>query len=190
MLPVPIRVTLLVIDALEYLDVPYIIAGSLASSVHGLARSTNDSDLVADLQVRHARPLVERLQADFYADEQAILSAIQNQSSFNVIHLETMFKVDVFVPRYRNFDFLQLARRQPYTLPSDPPRTIFVASPEDTILAKLEWYRMGGEVSDRQWRDVLGIRSIQGKRLDEEYIRKMASELRLTDLVERLFSES
>jgi len=110
---------------------------------------------------------------------------VERSSSFNVIHLETMFKVHVFVARGRPSDRAQWARRSEQVIATDPPGTAYVASAEDTILSKLECYRLGGEVSDRQWRDVLGVLRVQGDRLDLSYLRRWATELGIADLLER-----
>lgn len=185
MLPEPIAVTLLVIEALEALDVPYLIGGSLASAVHGVARATVDTDLVADLRLEHAEPLAQALGDAFYVDVESIRDAVRRRSSFNVIHLETMFKVDVFVRKQRPFDQVQFERRVAQVVATDPERTAYVASPEDIVLAKLEWFRLGGEVSDRQWRDVLGVLKVQGERLDLAYLRRWAAVLEVSDLLER-----
>ncbi len=189
MLPEPIAVTLTVIDALEALDVPYLIGGSLASAVHGVARATMDADLVADLHPEHAERLAEALRCAFYVDVEAIHDAIRRQSSFNVIHLETMFKVDVFIRGKRPFDQAQFERRTLQVIATDPERKAYVASPEDTVLAKLEWYRMGSEVSERQWRDVVGVLRVQGERLDREYLRRWAAELGVSDLLDRAMED-
>jgi len=146
----PVAVTLLVIQAMETLDVPYLIGGSLASAVHGVVRTTLDTDLVADLSPEHAAPLVRALGDAFYADASAIEDAINRRSSFNLIHLETMFKVDVFIPKQRAFDREQFERRAEQVIATDPERMAYVASAEDIILAKLEWYQTGGQVSERQ----------------------------------------
>ncbi len=190
MISEPVAVTLLVIEALEALDVPYLIGGSLASAVHGVARATLDTDLVADLRSEHAEPLAEALGDAFYVDVEAIRDAIRRRSSFNVIHLETMFKVDVFACKWRPFDQVQFERRRAQVIATEPERTAYVASPEDTVLTKLEWYRMGGEVSDRQWRDVLGVLKVQGERLDLAYLRRWAVTLGVADLLERALTEA
>jgi hypothetical protein len=185
-----IAVTLLVIDALEKLNVRYLIGGSLASALYGVPRATMDADLVADLRMENAEPLARALASAFYVDAEMIRDAIRQQRSFNVIHLETAFKVDIFVRKQRAFDESQLARRIKYVVATDPERTAFVASAEDTILAKLEWYRLGGETSERQWRDVLGIIKTQGERLDAAYLRYWAAQLGVADLLERVLNEA
>ena len=190
MLTEQIAVTLAVADALEALDVPYTIGGSFASSLHGVMRATMDADLVADLRTEQVAPLAQALGDEFYADEEMMLNAVLQHSSFNLIHLETMFKVDVFVAKPRAFDRSQLARRQLQMLSEDPERHAYVASAEDIVLAKLEWYHLGGETSDRQWRDVLGVLKVQGDRLDLEYMRRMAPELSVADLLRRAFEEA
>ena len=186
----PVQVTMLVIHVLEKLHIPYVIGGSLASAVHGVMRATMDTDIVADLREEHARPLADALGGTFYADVEMIRDAIEYRGSFNLIHLETMFKVDVFIPKQREFDQQQLQRRTTQVIATDPEEVAFVASAEDTILAKLEWYRMGGEVSDRQWRDILGILKVQAESLDLEYLRKWSTILGVSDLFETALGEA
>ncbi|MCX7839084.1 MAG: hypothetical protein N2559_06465 [Anaerolineae bacterium] len=183
-------VTLLVIDALEKLNVRYLIGGSLASALYGMPRATLDADLVADLRLEHAEPLARALTNAFYVDAEMIREAIRQQRSFNVIHFATAFKVDVFVRKNRAFDESQLTRRVRQIVATDPERAVFVASAEDTILAKLEWYRLGGETSERQWRDVLGIVKTQGERLDQNYLREWAVQLGVEDLLEKILKEA
>jgi hypothetical protein len=189
MLTEPIRVTLQVTKVLDELKVAYAIGGSLASAVHGVLRATLDADIVADLRHAHAQPLVRALGNTFYADLDAIEEAIHRRATFNLLHLETMFKVDIFVAKLRAFDRAQLARRQLQQVSDEPERYIYVASPEDIILAKLEWYRLGGQVSDRQWQDILGVIRVQGDRLDQDYLRQMAIGLDVTDLLQRALAE-
>jgi hypothetical protein len=186
----PIAVTLLVIDAMDALGVPYLIGGSLASAVHGVLRATLNTDLVADLRLEHAEPLARALGGTFYVDAESIREAVLHQRSFNVIHLETMFKVDVFVVKKRPFHHSQMERRLAQVIATDPDRTAYVATAEDTILAKLEWYRLGGDVSEQQWRDVLGVMKVQADRLDLAYLRQWAAQLNISDLLERAIKEA
>lgn len=189
-LPDPISVTFRVVDALEALGVVYLIGGSLASSVHGVLRATMDADIVADVRFEHAEPLASALRDAFYVDVEAIRDAVRHQGSFNVIHLETMFKVDVFTFKGRLFEESQVRRRVAQVVAADPERTAYVASAEDTVLSKLEWYRSGGEMSDRQWRDVVDVLKVQGDRLDHGYLRHWADVLKVEDLLERAIREA
>jgi hypothetical protein len=180
-----IAVTVQVTKALESIGVRYFIGGSIASTLYGMVRTTQDSDIITELDVEHIPVFMEKLQNDFYVDGEMIADAISHSSSFNIIHKESMFKVDLFVPHKRTFINEQFARAREESLSSDPQMTAYVASPEDIILAKLEWYRMGGEVSERQWRDVLGVLKVQGMMIDTEYLQRMATELNLVELLVR-----
>jgi len=184
------HVTLFVTQTLERLGIPYAVGGSLASSLHGVMRSTLDVDIVADMRLEHIQPLVAALSKDFYADDEMMRDAIEHKSSFNLIHYDTTFKVDIFIRKSRAFDQMQLERRRTSIIATDPEQSVYVTSPEDVILSKLEWYRMGGEVSDRQWRDILGVLKTRAGDLELVYLRKWAQELKVTDLLERALKES
>lgn len=190
MLPEPIAVTLLVIEALDNLDVPYFIGGSLASAIYGVARTTIDADLIADLRSEHAIPLAKELNKNFYVSIEAIQDAVKRRGSFNVIHFDTIFKVDIFIMKTRPFDLMQFERRVKQVISNDPPLNIYFASTEDTILAKLEWFRQGGEVSERQWKDVLGVLKTQLEKIDITYLKHWSVELGLSDLMERALREA
>jgi hypothetical protein len=184
-----IRVTLLVTALLDQLGVPYVIGGSMASIIHGMLRTTMDVDIVADVRSEHVPFLVTELQDVFYLDEPMIRQAIQRRSSFNLIHLRTMFKVDIFVPKGRPFDRQQLDRRISEQMDAEGEAKLWVLSAEDVILAKLEWFRLGGEVSERQWRDILGVMKTQQFALDRDYLRQWAEALAVSDLMERALQE-
>src|SRR3972149_8416636 len=145
----PIEVTLKVTSLLEKLGISYVIGGSLASTLYGMVRTTQDSDIITEMRSEHIQSFVSSLQSEFFIDEEMIADSIQNNSSFNIIHRDTMFKVDVFIPRPRPFQQSQLARAQRQIFDLESETSANFASPEDTVLSKLEWYRMGGEVSER-----------------------------------------
>jgi len=183
-----LRVTAEVAKVLDRLGVTYCVGGSLASSLHGVPRSTQDADLAAALEPGHVEPLAAALQKSFYVASERIEDAVRRRSSFNVIHLETLFKVDVFCVGDEPHARLELQRRQRFTVAAD--RVLEVASAEDTVLHKLIWYRKGGEVSDRQWGDLMGVLQVQGERLDLDYLRRWAEELKVLDLLERALREA
>lgn len=180
-----------VVDALERLGVRYHIGGSLASSAYGVPRATADVDLVAELRLEQAAALVEELRARYYVDLDSVREAVQDRRAFNLVHLDTMVKVDVFVPEARPFDQQELSRARPQTLDVvEDARAFFLKSPEDLVLRKLSWYRAGGELSERQWSDVIGVLKVQGERLDGEYLAHWAAELNVADLLERALVEA
>jgi hypothetical protein len=185
MLSEPIQVTLKVVITFERLGIPYLIGGSFASAVHGIVRATMDVDLVADIKPSHISSLVALLENEFYIDAEMILDAIQHTSSFNLIHLETMFKVDVFILKQRPFDLNQMQRRISQSVGDSPDDQAYFSTAEDIVLAKLEWFRAGGETSERQWRDILGVLDLQSDRLDLEYLKKWAATLGIRDLLQR-----
>jgi len=186
----PIEVTLKVTNVLENLGVPYLIGGSLASTLYGMVRTTQDSDIITEMRLEHIQPFIAALESEFFIDEEMIAESIQRNASFNIIHRDSMFKVDVFIPQPRPFHRSQLARAQRQRFDLEAVISANFASAEDTILSKLEWYRMGGEVSDRQWRDVLGVLKTRAGELDVDYLRKWAEALKVSDLLERALTES
>jgi hypothetical protein len=184
MLSEPIQVTLKVIHAFERLGISYLIGGSLASAVHGTIRATMDADLVADVKPDQISALVKLLEGEFYIDAEMILDAILHFNSFNLIHLETMFKVDVFILKQRPFDLNQMQRRISQSVGDAPGDQAYFSTAEDIILAKLEWFRLGGETSERQWSDILGVVDLQSDRLDFKYLQIWAAQLGVQDLLQ------
>jgi hypothetical protein len=179
-----------VVAAFERLQVPYYVGGSAASSSFGIARSTLDIDLVADLALRHVAEFVASLGTAYYSDARMISDAIIRKSCFNLIHLATSFKVDVFAVKGRPYDRVAMQRIGKRSIDEAVPEVqYFVAAAEDVVLAKLEWYRLGDEVSETQWRDVLGVLSLQKHRLDRDYLSHWAVELGVADLLERAWNE-
>ncbi len=180
-----LAVILTVTRALDDLAVPYLLGGSLASSLHGIPRSTQDADLVVDLRFEHIPPLVAALAPEFYIDADRAADAVERRASFNVIHLATMTKVDLFILKNDPLSNLEMQRRQFVALPDSAGASLPVATAEDIILQKLLWFRSGGEVSDRQWLDLLGVMKVKRAELDLSYVERWATELGLDDLLRR-----
>jgi len=147
------------------MGIPYFVGGSLASSVHEVARATLDADIIARLEPEQAGRFAKELGPEFNADVDAIADAVMRRSSFTVIHIATAFKVDVFVPHSTEYADLEMERRQSHVIDESSGERMAFATAEDTLLAKLQWYRQGNEVSERQWRDVLGILRVAGQGL-------------------------
>ena len=180
-----------VAETFERLSVRYHVGGSVASSAQGVARATLDIDLVADLGESDVSGFVRDLEKEYYLDEQAIRDAVRRRSSFNLIHLETMMKIDVFVLKTRPYDREAFGRMIADTLrEGDDARKFYLASPEDTILNKLEWFEMGNRVSQRQWRDVIGVMKVQKDRLDRAYMERWALEIGVLALLNEAFAEA
>lgn len=189
-LPDPLRVALAAARILEGLGVPYVTAGSFASSVHGEPRSTDDVDLVVDLRPAHAARLAAALRREWYVSEEAVREAIALGTSFNAIHLATGVKVDVFVVGKDRFDAHRVASGTAVPVAAEPGAVLRVDTAEHTVLRKLEWFRRGGESSDRQWRDIVGVLRTQGARLDRKELANWAEPLGVTDLLAQALAEA
>jgi hypothetical protein len=190
MLSEPFQVVALLARVFDDLGIRYLVAGSLASSVYGIPRATQGVDLVAEIALSHVEALTNVLGNDFYVDSGMIRDAIQRRRSFNVVHLATMFKADVFIPGDDSWsrEELSRARTEQYDSPQGK-MTIQFASAEDTVLHKLVWYRLGNHVSERQWADVLGVVEVQGAALDRVYLERWANSLNVSDLLDRAIQQ-
>jgi hypothetical protein len=179
-----------VAEALEALGVPFYLTGSVASSAHGIARASLDADIVADLQAVHVQSLIDRLGSAYYMPVDRLHEAVRTRSSCNLIHLDTMFKVDLFMSRGRPFDLAATARARTEAIDDAPDALrVPIASAEDTILAKLEWFRRGGETSERQWWDIVGVLRVTAD-ADRAYLRRWASSLGVSDLLDRAIADA
>jgi hypothetical protein len=169
----------------DQLHVPYVVGGSIASSFHGIPRSTQDVDFVAALSEAVIPPFVQALGDAYYADADMIRDAVARRASFNIVHRPTMFKIDVFVMRGDSYSLGEMKRGVVATVTTSAgAREIRFATAEDTLLQKLAWYKLGGEVSDRQWQDVLGIMRVQAM-LDDRYLDEWADLLDVKALLAR-----
>ena len=175
-----------VVQVFEKLGVPYYIGGSVASSKFGKPRATRDVDFIAALQLHQVEAFVSALAAEFYVDDLAVRRAISAQRSFNLIHFETVWKVDVFISSNAPWAIAKMERRLSLPLDDSTDTSVaFVSSPEDLVLQKLLWYQKGGGLSEQQWQDVKGVLQVQHQSLDQAYLQHWAHELGLDELLTR-----
>jgi len=193
----PIELAQKIASILLPLNITYVVGGSVASSLLGENRSTQDLDLVIDLDARTAQRLIDAMSGEFYISESAVTEAIAKsrtaprESSFNVIYLPSMEKADIFVMSSDDhFSTSVMSRRQLYPISGLTEEGIYIYSPEDIVLQKLSWYKLIPGGSQKQWRDVLGVLKVQGERLDLVYMNQWAVTLKVTDLLSRALLQS
>jgi len=186
----PIKVMLAVAQKFESIGIYYYVGGSLASSAYGIPRSTQDVDIIADIQEYHIGRLVDAFSDEFYIDAEMIRESLKYKSSFNVIHLETMMKVDIYIFDDTPFAHSKMDRRRKESIADEPSSSTYLSSPEDVILQKLRWYNIGGRVSDQQWKDILGVLKVQSKNIDLKYLKSWASKLDILALLNQALKEA
>jgi hypothetical protein len=186
----PVAVALQVAEALESCHVRYVVGGSLASSVSGEPRSTLDVDVVVAMSDADVPRVVAALSQEFDVDERAVMRAVGSHSSANIFHRSTAIKVDLFIAGGTPLDDEQMERRQRIQIGGSPGQGLYVYTPEDILLQKLRWFRLGHEVSDRQWRDIIGILLVQGDSLDRSYLQRGARTLGVVDLLTRALADA
>lgn len=165
-------------------NLPFFVGGSVASSLRGEFRATNDIDVICFITAAILEPFIAALQSDFFSDGEYIQASVTAGRSFNIIEKQTCLKIDFFT-KTGSFEQEELKRATPVVLPG-MEIAIPVASAEDIILSKLVWFRKGGETSENQWKDVLGVVRIHKMLLDREYLRDWAKFLGVSDLLERI----
>lgn len=185
----PLELAYRIAALFETLNIPYLVGGSVASSLLGESRSTQDLDLVISISLSQAPQLIQALTEDFYISESAVIEAINLRRSFNIIHLKSMEKVDIFVIGDDGFSRSKMSRRQIYRI-DDSETGIYIYSSEDIILQKLSWYKLSATESQKQWRDVLGVLKVQGERLDFNYLNRWAEILKLQPLLESALQQA
>jgi hypothetical protein len=175
---------------LDRLGIKYALGGSIASGVYGYPRSTQDADLSVEAFQSKAQLLIDALGSDYYVSRQAIDEAHQRHSSFNILHTPTGFKIDLFVAAPSGFSQMILDRRTSHSFSDLTDEPISICTPEDVVLLKLQWYRLGNEVSDHQWNDIVGVVKTKRDQLDSAYLDQWANQLGVADLLARARQES
>lgn len=173
--------------ALDKLEIRYAVGGSVASSIRGNYRYTNDIDIVIELHQERIGEFVHEIGPEFYADPESIREAFSLLRPCNIIHIPSAFKFDFFPSIGAPFAEAQIHRSTfEQTTFFGAPLEFSVISPEDILLAKLHWFHLGGETSEQQWKDVTALIAIQGPNLDRQYIQSWSEELQITHLLNRL----
>jgi hypothetical protein len=179
-----------VVAALEHVQLAHCIGGSVASSFHGAARSTMDVNLLCEMPEDRITEFLGCLDQDFYVSEIAVREAVERKSCFNLIHLPTSFKIDVFVSEGRPFDITRMRRATREHLGSGRTIIVPMTSPEDSIISKLEWYRKGNQTSERQWDDVSKLVHLLNSSADLDYLQEAAESVGVSDLLSNLLSNN
>jgi hypothetical protein len=187
--PDAVDIAVLVATAIEKVGGAYFVGGSLASSMQGEPRATNDIDIVLEMPLGRIREFVETLGSNFEVDVDSLRSALLNGASCNIFFLPVLMKIDLFGVGSTPYDEMEFSRKRAVLI-RDPDVHLVLKTPEDTVLRKLWWFRQGGEVSDRQWRDVAQVLKISGPRMDTTYLDRWAESLGVGDLLRRAYEQA
>ncbi|MEO8231754.1 MAG: hypothetical protein ABI638_05705 [Ignavibacteriota bacterium] len=180
-----------VFKALDESSIGYFIGGSIASSAYGIARATMDVDMILNIAPFQVKSFFDKLKGKYYIDIEIINDALVNKSSFNILHLDSMLKIDFFILKDQTYPLNAFQRRIQSSLDdSDDSVKVFLCSPEDIIISKLEWFKLSDESSERQWSDILGVVKVQKNNLDKEYLKHWAIQLDLFNLLQKAFEQS
>ncbi|RKY11619.1 MAG: hypothetical protein DRP65_03765 [Planctomycetota bacterium] len=172
-----------IISALAKSKIPYMVSGSFGSSFHGRPRATNDVDIVIDLTLKQLEAFIETLGAGYYVNSDSARMALTKRTMFNVIDIEAGWKADLIIRKERPYSVEEFDRKRKFPIEGSD---LWVVSPEDAILSKLEWSK--GCQSQQQFQDALGVVAIQTGRLDLEYLHRWAKELGITDELKKLLN--
>jgi hypothetical protein len=186
----PLSVVNILTNIFEKLSVEYLIGGSLASSLYGIPRATQDVDVVADIRVTQVNALIENLRASFFVDEDMIQKAVKTRETFNIIDREYLFKIDIFMCGVDEFSNKEMERRVLFQVPDSISQKIYLCSPEDIIAHKLYWYKLGNLVSERQWLDAANVLKVQNEKLDFRYLKEICTSRGVIDLLEKALKET
>lgn len=171
------------VQTLDRLGIAYAVGGSIASTLHGIGRTTRDADILVEPFANRLAEFIAAFPAPaYYLSEDAVRAALKEPACFNILHLATGYKIDIFVRSESEFESMALSRRAAYPMPDSPAESLMLSTPEDIVLFKLRWYRLGGEVSERQWTDILGVLGVQGERFDNDYVNEWSAKIGVGDL--------
>jgi hypothetical protein len=173
------------VDRLEKAGIPYMVTGSLSGVLHGEPRSSRDVDVVIECDRSTLERFLVLVENDFYVSRDEAGEALEKRALFNIVDLETGWKADLIIRKERAYSREEFERRTRAELHGI---SLFVVSPEDAVLSKLEWSKESR--SELQARDVAAICHAQRGRLDVAYLRRWAKELDVEDELERVLTPS
>ena len=173
-----------VIKSLNASKIPYMLSGSMCSSFHGQPRATNDADIVINPTTEQLLDFINSFGSDYYVSKEAALQSLANNSMFNIIDIQTGWKADLIIQKKRDYSKQEFSRRKNANVMG---MDMSIVSPEDSILSKLEWAKTS-QLST-QFNDALGVLTVQGDRLDFNYLRKWAKKLEVEDSLELILRE-